>query len=175
MDILVNNAAIPGPMGPVTDCSFEDWSRTLQVNLNSAFLCSKEAVPFMRERGGGRIINISSAAGVQPFAGLGAYSVSKAGLIMLTRTLSAELAPQITANCILPGMVVTDVSRMKAGAEALGMTYEAFIKLQVEAKHMNHLGRPTEASEVANTVLFLASGHAGSITGAVVNHGGGWF
>src|SRR5262249_27764065 len=99
IDILVNNAGIIGPTAPVFQVKTEEWQRTLDVNLTGAFLCAKHALPSMIERASGRIINITSVAGLMGYALRSPYSVSKWGMIGLTRTLADEVGRyNITVN-----------------------------------------------------------------------------
>ena len=106
IDILVNNAGIAGPTALVTEVKLEDWERTLGVNLTGAFLCAKHALPHMIQKGGGRIINITSVAGLKGYAWRSPYCASKWGMIGLTRTLAEEAGRyDITCNAIAPGPV----------------------------------------------------------------------
>jgi pteridine reductase len=104
LDILVNNAAIfeRKPFGELTET---DWRRTLDINLTAPFLCARHAGERMRARGAGKIVNMACVGGLQPWADYIAYSVSKAGLVMLTETLAKALAPAVQVNAIAPGIV----------------------------------------------------------------------
>lgn len=105
VDILVNDAAynkwIPFP--DLEALTFEDWSTILAVNLTGPLLCIKAVAPVMKQQGRGRIVNISSVAGLAPTGSSIAYAVSKAGLNHLTRCMAVALAPEILVNCIAPG------------------------------------------------------------------------
>jgi len=178
LDVLVNNAGTPGPQVPVEECDLRDWVSTLNVNLTAPFLLVRAAIPHLKEHGQGRIINISSGAGIQPMVNSGPYGVSKAGLIMLTRILSAELAAEaIKVNCVTPGLVLTDMilENMEKVSQETGVPAEEFIAMAEKSLQFNHVGRATKTAEVAEVVAFLASEASSSITGEVINLNGGWF
>lgn len=105
VDLLVNDAAYNKwiPFSDLDAMGFDDWQKILSVNLNGPMLCSKAAAKLMRARGGGRIVNIASVAGLAPSGSSIPYAVSKAGLIHLTRCMAVALAPDILVNCIAPG------------------------------------------------------------------------
>jgi NAD(P)-dependent dehydrogenase (short-subunit alcohol dehydrogenase family) len=106
IDILVNNAGIAGPTAPVTKIDRKDWDHTMAVNLTGAFLCAKHALPTMIERRDGRIINITSVAGLRAYALRSPYAASKWAMIGLTETLAEEAGRyNITVNAIAPGPV----------------------------------------------------------------------
>ena len=107
IDILVNNAAmnIWVPFPELDTMTLELWNEIINMNLTGPFLCAKAVADAMKDRGHGRIINISSGAGLKPGGSSIAYAVSKAGLIHLTRCLAVALAPEVLVNCIAPGML----------------------------------------------------------------------
>ena len=108
IDILVNNAGI-GIMKPVDQLTPEDWDATIHTNLSGVFYCCREAIPFMRKRGGGYIFNISSLAGVNPFAGGSAYNASKFGLNGFSEAMMQDVRYDgIRVSYIMPGSVDTD-------------------------------------------------------------------
>jgi pteridine reductase len=111
IDVLVNSAAIM-ETGNVLTLSPRDWQRSLDVNLSGPFFCAQQAARLMLARGGGAIVNIADQAGLEPWARYPAHSVSKAGLIMLTKVLAKALAPEIRVNAVAPGPVMkpTDFS-----------------------------------------------------------------
>ena len=104
LDALVNNAALYRAVGPL-DASEEDWDAIHDVNLKGTFFCCQQAAKLMLRTGGGRIVNISSLGGLRPWARHLPYCVSKAGVIMLTRSLARALAPEIAVNSIAPGVI----------------------------------------------------------------------
>jgi NAD(P)-dependent dehydrogenase (short-subunit alcohol dehydrogenase family) len=174
IDMLVNNAGIIGPTAPVVRVDLEDWDHTLSVNLTGAFLCAKHALPSMIEQGSGRIINITSVAGLIGYALRSPYCVSKWGMIGLTRTLAEEVgAYAITANAIAPGPVrgprIDEVIRRRATES--GRTVE-----QVEREYVESLAlkRMVEEDDIAAMALFLASDEARNITGETFEVSGGY-
>jgi 3-oxoacyl-[acyl-carrier protein] reductase len=116
LDILVNNAGI-GIFRPVVDLTFEDWKVTLETNLSGVFYCCKEGIPRLRQRGGGSIINISSLAGRNPFAGGSAYNASKFGLNGFSEAMMLDHRnDKIRVTYVMPGSVDTDFSPRSARA-----------------------------------------------------------
>jgi NAD(P)-dependent dehydrogenase (short-subunit alcohol dehydrogenase family) len=172
IDILVNNAGITLELMPLIETAEDDWEKIIAINLTGPFLSSKAVARSMIERGGGgKIINISSRAGKQGIAGLGAYSASKFGLIGLTQVLALELAPyKINVNAICPGQIITDIAR----EDYPRLTWEE-IKQKVVAEHISHipLGRIGTPEDVANVAAFLASNEADYMTGQSINVTGG--
>ncbi|HEV2177944.1 MAG TPA: SDR family oxidoreductase [Terriglobia bacterium] len=108
LDILVNNAGV-GVFKPVAELTAEEWDTTIETNLSGAFYCSREAIPLMRQRGGGYIFNISSLAGVNPFAGGAAYNASKFGLNGFSEAMMQDVRYEgIRVSYLMPGSVSTD-------------------------------------------------------------------
>ncbi|MCF8063216.1 MAG: SDR family oxidoreductase [Deltaproteobacteria bacterium] len=164
LDILVNNVGMNLPTPSVAEVEEGLWDKILEGNLKSAFLASGRAVPMMKARGGGRIVNISSIAARKATRGMGVYCVAKAGLEMYTRVLAAELAGDgICVNAVAPGMVRTGFSKPFWGNEALLQQITASIPM----------GRIAETGDVVGAVLFLCSSWADYITGEVVTVDGG--
>jgi len=162
IDILVNNAAIMENFGRLDCQSLQLWERDLKVNLTGAFICTQAVWPGMLEKGWGRIINMSSIAGLMGAYTHPSYGASKAGLIGLTKSLALEGARHgITVNAVAPGFIDTEAVRL-AGEEKL--------ERYRNRCPMKRLGR---AEEVAALVTFLASDAAGFITGAVFPVTGG--
>ena len=163
IDILVNNAGIASG-GPVETLAEEVWDGNFDVNLKGAFLMSQAVIPQMKRQRAGRILNSSSFAAIVPSLGSAAYAASKAGVHSLTRVLAGELGPyDITANCFAPGMIPTQMNRF---AEAPDERKEALLDTL-------SLRRWGEAKDVASLICFLASDHAGYITGAMIDISGG--
>lgn len=161
LDILVNNAGIIKDT-LLAGMSLKDWDRVIEVNLRSAFLCSRAAVELMMQEHSGSIINISSVSAMTGGRGQTNYAASKGGLVSFTRAAAVELAGKgIRVNAVLPGMLVTEMTnriRKRAGEEILdGIP----------------LGRFGEPEDVANLVVFLASEKASYITGASMVVDGG--
>ena len=170
LDVLFNNAGIdPLRARSVTDTEAGDWDRILDVNVRSAFLMSRAAIPLMREGGGGAIVNTASIAGLKPAGDEAAYSVSKAAMVSLTGTLAIDYAADgIRANCVCPGfmeMVMTDRRR--------DLTEEQQQARAAGAAARVPLGRQGTYEEVARAVLFLASSDASYVTGAALVVDGG--
>jgi NAD(P)-dependent dehydrogenase (short-subunit alcohol dehydrogenase family) len=170
LDVLFNNAGIdPLRARSVIETEVADWDRVLDVNVRSAYLMSRAAIPLMREGGGGAIVNTASIAGLKPAGEEAAYSVSKAAMVSLTGTLALDFAADgIRANCVCPGfmeMVMTDRRR--------DLTEEQQAARAAGAAARVPLGRQGTYPEVARAVLFLAGSDASYITGATLVVDGG--
>lgn len=156
VDILVNNAYINPVFGSVFDIDEKAWDITMGVNLKGYFFLSQAVGKVMREKGGGTIINLSSVGGIRPHVGLGVYSISKAGIIMLTQVLAQEWGQyDIRVNTIAPGLVKARLS------EAL-WNNPVFAR---ETEDDTALGRLAEPDEIVNAALFLASEVSSYVTG----------
>jgi NAD(P)-dependent dehydrogenase (short-subunit alcohol dehydrogenase family) len=168
LDILHANAGHPGFEKPLAEHSDEDWDLTLAVNLTGVFGCCRAAIPLLAERGGGAIVITSSVAGLRPLPNIGAYNISKAGTISMTKTLAMECAPLgIRVNAVAPGEVDTPMSN---AAVATGAEYEAIL-----AAHMPFipLKRMAQPEEIAQAVLYLVSDASSYVTGEVLTIDGG--
>ncbi len=134
LDILVNNAGI-GVFKPVDQLTPEEWDATIETNLSGTFYCCREAIPFMRQRGGGYIFNISSLAGVNPFAGGSAYNASKFGLNGFSEALMQDVRYDgIRVSYVMPGSVATDFGGAPGSrkAEAWKLTGEDIAKAVID-------------------------------------------
>ena len=166
IDILVNNAATNPVFGPVFNIDEKAWEVTIGLNLKSCFFLSQAVGKIMRDKGSGNIINIASVGGVRPGIGMGVYSISKAGVIMLTQVLAQEWGQHnIRVNAIAPGTVRTKFS------EALWENPAAL----KEREDNTALGRIAEPEEMANAALFLASEASSYMTGQTLLIDGGHF
>ncbi|MGO8791925.1 MAG: SDR family NAD(P)-dependent oxidoreductase [Terriglobia bacterium] len=167
IDILVNNAGIQR-YASATTCSEEEWDLVLNVNLKSAFLMSKYALPIMIKRGGGAIVNTGSAQSVGAVSNSVHYVVSKHGILGLTRCLALDYARQnIRANCVMPGAIDTPMLRWSA---SLGPDPEGALAACDRLHMRGKMGKP---EEVAHVIAFLASNLASFITGAAIAVEGG--
>ncbi|WP_457553352.1 SDR family NAD(P)-dependent oxidoreductase [Desulfobacula sp.] len=173
VDILCNNAGASfGVPNGIHTYDETAWMKTIDVNLHGVFRVSKAIVPMMQEKGG-NIINIASRAGKVPALFNGAYAVSKAGVIMLTKVMAKELAGlKIRVNAICPGQIMTDLEKWRFGLEAqfFNTTIEDREQKMCETIPMGRIGLP---GEVADMALFLASGSSSYVTGQALNICGG--
>lgn len=167
IDILVNNAGIQR-YGTVTSLTEAEWDEVINVNLKSAFLVSKYAIPEMIRRGGGAVVITGSVQSVTAQRNSAHYVVSKHGLLGLTRSIALDYGKQnIRANCVLPGAIDTPMLRWAANLDPHPeRVIEACNKLHV-------LGRMGKAEEVARVIAFLASDAASFMTGSAVMVDGG--
>jgi NAD(P)-dependent dehydrogenase (short-subunit alcohol dehydrogenase family) len=167
IDVLVNNAGIQR-YGTVTTLSEEEWDEVMNVNLKSAFLMSKYAIPEMIKRGGGAVVITGSVQSVAAQRNSVHYVVSKHGLLGLTRCLALDYAKQnIRANCVLPGAIDTPMLRWAA---SLDPNPE---KVLEACDRLHALGRRGQPEEVARVAVFLASDLASFMTGSAVMVEGG--
>ncbi|NBB51180.1 SDR family oxidoreductase [Rhizobium sp. CRIBSB] len=163
LDILVNGAVLNHNRN-LLEISGDEWDRVQAVNLKSAFLASRAAIPAMRTRGGGRIINLSTMGSVHPVLnGNAAYSSSRAGLNQLTRNIALDFAADhITANAILPGAIITET--VKSGFVPTGPGADL-------ARHLGGFGRP---DDVTGLILLLAGPSGRFISGQSIAVDGGF-
>jgi NAD(P)-dependent dehydrogenase (short-subunit alcohol dehydrogenase family) len=165
IDILVTCAGVWIPGQTLIECSDENWDKVIDTNLKGTYLCCQAAGKAMIARKSGCIINMSSQVGLTPGAGAGAYPVSKAGIIMLTRQLALELAGyNIRANAIAPGIVKTDFNA----------AFWKDPKVEKQTAGMVPIGRLAEPEDIAQAALFLASDDSSYMTGEVICLNGGW-
>jgi 3-oxoacyl-[acyl-carrier protein] reductase len=172
VDVVFNNVGI---QPPESNCRVEDlpdrlWDRLIDVNLKSYFLMAKHALPELRKRGGGVIINNASVQGLQSQKGVPAYAASKGGVLALTRQMAVEYAAEnIRVVAICPGTIDTELVRAAAAREPDGM------QAALERWGKRHpLGRIGTGQDVANVVTFLASERAAFMTGEFVCVDGGY-
>ena len=165
LDILVNNSGGLVKRAKIEDCTLENWNKSLDINLTSAFLLTKRAIPHLRATGSGRIVNILSLSVQTGGAnGGGSYAAAKGGLMVFTHTLAKELAPQVRTNSVMPGTVETQHHEIHSTEE-----------MMENYRKQTPLGRNTFAEEVASAVLFLASDMSSHINGALIDISGGRF
>jgi len=163
IDVLVNNAGITKDT-LLLRMKEKDWDEVIRVNLKGTFNCTKAAAKTMLKQRYGRIINITSIAGVAGNPGQANYAASKAGIIGLTKTVAKELGSRgITANAIAPGFIQTD------------MTTQLSEKVSADILSQIPLGRNGTPEDIAGVALFLASKNADYITGQVIHVNGGMY
>ena len=173
VEILVNCAGM-APTAPFHRIAFDDWQRTMDVNVNGVFHCTQLALAGMREAGWGRIINIASVASLRGFPYVAGYCASKHAVLGMTRALALEVATQgITVNAVCPGYVDTDIVR-DAIAGIVAKTGRTEAEAMQHFTESNPQERLIEAAEVATAVSWLCSDGAASVTGqAIAIDGGG--
>ena len=162
VDILVNNAAwnIGIPCRDLEALSTEIWHRVLETNLRGPYLLARAFAPYLRAHGAGRIVNIASAGGLYPASSSIAYSASKTGLIHLTRCLAVALAPDVTVNCIAPGLIEGTRMAQRIPEEVVQQTRQQVV-----------LGRVASLQDITEQVITFC--RAESITGQVLAIDGG--
>jgi len=159
LNVLVNNAGW-FPRATLADTTVDFWNQVLNVNLRSAFLCAKHAVPFMQQAGGGSVTSIGSPNSIQALPTLVAYGVAKGGLINLTTTLACAFAPdRIRFNVVSPGWVLTDTEIATQTSE--GRTSEDMERIGKTLR----LGRYQTPEDTAYACVYLASDESAQVTG----------
>jgi len=170
IDILVNNAGTSPAMGTVMDSDERLWETVMNLNLKGLYFTSQAVAKVMKKQGGGKIINIASVDGFKPEPGVNVYSISKAGVRMITRAFGLELAPfNIQVNTIAPGPISTKLldshwAHLPAGE---------FKKRKQELAEMTPIGRIGEPDEIAGAAIYLASDASSYTTGAEIVIDGG--
>jgi NAD(P)-dependent dehydrogenase (short-subunit alcohol dehydrogenase family) len=165
LDILVNNAGIAGPTAWIQDMSFAEWRQCLAVNLDSVFLCSREAAPLLRAQGSGSIVNMSSTAGQYGFPRRAPYASAKWAIRGLTRTLAQELGPHgVRVNCICPGSVSGERIDRVIAAEA-AKTGQTEAQVRSDLTQIASLRTLIDPQDIASTLLFLTSAAGARISG----------
>ena len=164
IDILVNNAGTSLHFGPILTTPDWAYDKTFDVNLKGPYELSRLVHPYMKKRGGGSIINISSVEGLSPGPGLGVYSVTKAAIIMLTKVCAREWGRDgIRVNAICPGFIKTKLSQSL-------LENDQIYKMIMAKQSISHDGQP---EDIAGLSALLASDDAAFITGAVITADGG--
>jgi NAD(P)-dependent dehydrogenase (short-subunit alcohol dehydrogenase family) len=169
LDVLINNAGISGPTAPVEAIAIADWNRTIAVDLNGMFYCTRRAVPLLKAAGGGSIINLSSVAGRLGYPLRTPYSAAKWAVVGFTKSLAMELGPaKIRVNAIQPGIVEGErIERViSAKAKALGVSFDDY-KQQLLSKVS--LRRTVSPADIANMALFLATDAGRNISGQALS------
>lgn len=165
IDLLVNNAGIADPVsGPIEDLALADWQGWIDASLTAAFLCTRAAVPALREAGGA-IVNIASTRALQSEPDCEAYAAAKGGLLALTHALAISLGPDIRVNAILPGWI--DTAPWQKASERSEPEHS-------ETAHSQHpAGRIGRPEDIAEAVAYLAGDAAGFVTGQTLVIDGG--
>jgi NAD(P)-dependent dehydrogenase (short-subunit alcohol dehydrogenase family) len=170
LDLLVNNAGIEGALAPIEDYPLEVFDRVLAVNVRGVFLGMRHAVPALRRRGGGAIVNLASVAGVSGDPNLSAYVASKHAVIGLTRSAAPAFGPQgIRVNAVAPGPVETRM--MRAIETGLGGAQPELVRKLVTDRIP--IGRYCKPDEIAALIAFLGSDEARFINGSIYTIDGG--
>ena len=167
IDVMVNNAGVPHRSGALVDLDVETVDQQLAVNVRSVFLGCKYAVPALRRRNGGVIVNVASIAAIRPRPGLTVYNATKAAVITLTRGLAVEVAPDIRVNAVNPVIAETGFVRSLTGSDALPD------ELRSNWVSGIPMARTASAQDVANGIVYLASEPAGFLTGVCLDIDGG--
>jgi NAD(P)-dependent dehydrogenase (short-subunit alcohol dehydrogenase family) len=176
LDILFNNAGAGGSPNTIEDMTGEAWDRSMNLLLRSVALGMRYAIPFMKERGGGSIINTSSVAGLQGGAGPIAYSVAKAGVLHLTRVGAVQVGrAKIRVNAICPGLILTDI--FAAGARSMGASEAMTEQLKAGMTQMAPNAQPIPKgglpADIAKACLYFASDDSEFVTGTHIIVDGG--
>ena len=161
IDVLISNAGI-SVRNEVLDTPYSQWNRTMGINLGGMFLCAKEAAGRMKAQGGGVILMTASTNGTEGHRWYADYNASKAGVILLTKTMALALAPVVRVNCVCPGYVLTPMQRAEYTDEMLAKVNEGI-----------PMKRHAEPEEIGALYAFLASDDAKYITGADIRIDGG--
>ena len=165
IDVLVNNAGISGPVGPLQNNDIDEWVSTITVNLTGTFLVCRAVIPVMLEQAGGKIINLSGAGATNAWSNMSAYCSSKAAVVRLTEVLAQELADKgITVNALGPGSVHTSMwDRMTEQAAEAGADFIHELGVRVTS------GGGASIDECAELAVWLASEESGELTGRLIS------
>ena len=165
IDVLVNNAGISGPIGPLQENDIDDWVDTINVNLTGTFLVCRAVIPVMLEQGGGRIINLAGAGVANAWSNMSAYCASKVAVVRMTEVLAQELEGKgISVNALGPGSVHTSMwEKMTEQAAEAGADFIHELGQRV----LSGGGAPID--DCAELAVWLASGESGSLTGRIIS------
>ena len=169
LDVLVNNAGIAGVSKPTHELTLEEWNRTISVNLNGVFLCTKHAIPLLRRASGGSIINVSSVYGLVGAPNVPAYHAAKGGVRLMSKTDALLYAADgIRVNSVHPGFIWTPMVADRFREQ--GIVEEG--RRQLDRLHpLGHVGEP---EDIAYGILYLASDEAKFVTGSELVIDGGY-
>lgn len=165
LDVLVNSAGVAESRS-IENCDEAFWDEVIDINLKGTFFCIREAATALRDSRGS-IVNVSSTSGLSGDSNLSVYCASKAGVVMLTKALSAEFAPEVRVNCVCPGWVDTDMAKRYVNRS----DDPAAARAEIDAE--SPMGRIATPDEIAASILYLTSDAAGIVTGAVLPIDGG--
>ena len=165
LDVLVNSAGVAKARS-VETCDEAFWDEVIDINLKGTFFCIRAAAAALRESRGS-IVNVASTSGLTGDANLSTYCASKGGVVLLTKALSAEFAPEVRINCVCPGWVDTDMAKVYINRS----DDPAAARAEIDAD--SPMGRIARPDEIAASILYLASDAAGIVTGVVLPIDGG--
>ena len=165
LDVLVNSAGVAKARS-VETCDEAFWDEVIDINLKGTFFCIRAAAAALRESRGS-IVNVASTSGLTGDANLSTYCASKGGVVLLTKALSAEFAPDVRINCVCPGWVDTDMAKVYINRS----DDPAAARAEIDAD--SPMGRIARPDEIAASILYLASKAAGIVTGVVLPIDGG--
>lgn len=170
LDILCNNAGIMDLMMPAADAPLALWDRVIAVNLTGPFLACRRAIPLMLAQGGGRIVNTASEAGLRGGTAGTPYTVSKHGVVGLTRSIAFHYGDKgIRCNAVCPGGVETAIGLGSGKPNEAGLT-----KVMALAQNSG-AGAPAKPEQIASVIAFLASNDASNVNGVIMPVDNGWF
>ena len=176
VDVLMNNAAIPGQDKYIWEQTLENWNNTIAVDMTAAMLCSREVLRrSMMERRTGAILNFSSGAGWSGLPRKSHYSAAKGGLRIFTKVVAQEVGPyDIRCNCLVPGAIDTELHRKywERRADEEGVSIEEMLERSMASVPLKRVSSP---EDIANMALFLVSDQARTVTGQSINVDAGWY